>query len=596
MSAADGPIARVLEHFHGTRSSGTGWAARCPTEAHANGDRDPSLSIGVNPDGHVLIQCHRGCDTDSVLAAAGLSMADLFPPRETKGLGTPTATYVYETADGQPTIRVLRFVPKTFRQQHWDGSQWTWGLGGATPPIYRLPKVLAAVAAGQPVIICEGEKDVHAAERAGWVATTNAQGAGKWRRDYSKIFKGATVHVVADNDDPGRLHAQAVADQVAEYAATVHLWIPPDHKDLHDHLAAGRDVRDLGRLIPEEAPSGPSTERQLMGAALMALAGQIAAAANDPKRTSKQAMTYVRELVTGLDVPEAEITGLHELHSFISTAEEEFDWLIPGLLERMDRVVIVAPEGAGKTQMARQVAIMAAQGIHPFTFEQIPPVRTLIVDLENPPRNIRRKTRNIVRAVEMERAYETGRCWLWTQPAGIDLRSGSELKALHQVCEMTEPDLICLGPLYKSFLENGEKAETINGEVARILDNIRATFGTALWLETHAPLDTGGGRNLRPMNSGVWSRWPEFGIKLVPHPDDPTNRLLTLGRFRGDRDERDWPMAMKWGARWPWQPLWSEEEVESSIEVLKVNPPRQDRSYEADESSNVSWIHGTNAS
>jgi len=581
---------RVLDRFTGVRASGQGWAARCPTDAHAHGDRDPSLSISKNPDGNVLINCHRGCAPETVVAAVGLTMADLFPPRETKGLGTPVATYVYEDEAGNPAIRVLRYLPKTFRQQHWNGHQWVWGLGGVTPPIYKLPQVLAAVAAGRPVVICEGEKDVHAAEKIGYVATTNAQGAGKWRRDYSSIFTGAVVHVVADNDDPGKIHAHAVAEQVAQHAASVSLWVAPNHKDLHDHVSAGLGVRDLIPLVTEEPPGEMPTERQLMGAALMALAGQIAAVANDPKKNSTQAVTFVRELVGGLDVPDGEISDLFELHEFVNSPEAEYDWLIPNLMERMDRVIVVAPEGAGKTQMARQVAIMAAQGVHPFTFEKIPPIRTLIVDLENPPRNIRRKTKSIVQAVEFDSAYEAGRCWLWTQPGGIDLRTATGLKSLHQVCEMTEPDLICLGPLYKAYLEDGGKAETVNGETARILDGIRSRFDVGLWLETHAPMESGNhGRNLRPMNSGVWMRWPEFGIKLMPHPDSA--KLVTLGRFRGDRDERSgWPVAMQWGSRWPWQPLWSELEVNAAAEAFRADPnnePPQD--YDIYPPSDPAW-------
>jgi len=69
----------------------------------------------------------------------------------------------------------------------------------------------------------------------------------------------------------------------------------------------------------------------------------------------------------------------------------------------------------------------------------------------------------------------------------------------------------------------------------------------------------GSQRDLRPLGSGVWQRWPEFGISLRA---DPENRgELKVGRFRGDRDERQWPMRLTrpaWGEpwRWPWKAVY----------------------------------------
>ncbi|WP_231983112.1 toprim domain-containing protein, partial [Nocardia sp. 852002-20019_SCH5090214] len=55
-------------------------------------------------------------------------------------------------------------------------------LGGAIEPF----RVLAAVAAGEPIYICEGEKDVLTAESAGLTATTNAGGALAWTGEHAK--------------------------------------------------------------------------------------------------------------------------------------------------------------------------------------------------------------------------------------------------------------------------------------------------------------------------------------------------------------------------------------------------------------------------
>lgn len=68
----------VLAMLDGVRETGPGrWIARCP----AHPDRSPSLSIRAVDDGRVLIHCFAGCDTESVLAAVGMTFRDLMPER-----------------------------------------------------------------------------------------------------------------------------------------------------------------------------------------------------------------------------------------------------------------------------------------------------------------------------------------------------------------------------------------------------------------------------------------------------------------------------------------------------------------------------------
>ena len=51
------------------------WNSRCP----AHEDRSPSLSVRLVDDGRILLHCFAGCETESVLAAVGLGLTDLFP-------------------------------------------------------------------------------------------------------------------------------------------------------------------------------------------------------------------------------------------------------------------------------------------------------------------------------------------------------------------------------------------------------------------------------------------------------------------------------------------------------------------------------------
>jgi hypothetical protein len=55
----------------------------------------------------------------------------------------------------------------------------------------------------------------------GLVATTNSGGAGKWRDEHSETLRGARVVILPYNDDPGRQHAQKVAQHLQGVAAEV---------------------------------------------------------------------------------------------------------------------------------------------------------------------------------------------------------------------------------------------------------------------------------------------------------------------------------------------------------------------------------------
>lgn len=259
------------------RRSGSGWSACCP----AHEDRNPSLSLSEGDDGRALLHCHAGCETDAIARELELEPRDLFSESMNGrggALGEPEAIYDYVDEAGELLFQVCRFAAKQFRQRQPDGSGgWVWNLRGVRRVPYRLPRVLEAVASGEPVLVCEGEKDVEAAERAGVpCATTCPMGAGKWRDEYAQELAGATVVIVADRDEPGLRHARDVARSLERHEARVQLVGPLEGKDLADHLAAGLTLEELepwplewieGQLAADAAAGATEGEqpRELVG-------------------------------------------------------------------------------------------------------------------------------------------------------------------------------------------------------------------------------------------------------------------------------------------------------------------------------------------
>lgn len=232
------------------------WTAKCP----AHDDRNPSLSVGLGKDGRVLIKCHAGCNTEDVVHRLGLGMRDLFSDWGDRS-EAPTVLDCYDYTDAAGTLlyQVVRRWPKEFRQRRPDGAgRWIWKLEDVQRVLYRLPDLLAAVAAGQVIYIVEGEKDADAlVKRAGVCATCNSGGAGKWRTEYAEVLRGAEVVIVADNDEPGLKHAALVRKHLVGVARSVRVVRAAAGKDAFDHLQAGHTVKEFIQLEDAVSPNAP---------------------------------------------------------------------------------------------------------------------------------------------------------------------------------------------------------------------------------------------------------------------------------------------------------------------------------------------------
>ena len=76
------PIDLILSLLPKARQRQPGqYSAPCP----AHDDKSPSLTVREFPSGAVGVFCFAGCTTAAVMAALGLEMSDLFPPREKSG-------------------------------------------------------------------------------------------------------------------------------------------------------------------------------------------------------------------------------------------------------------------------------------------------------------------------------------------------------------------------------------------------------------------------------------------------------------------------------------------------------------------------------
>ncbi len=83
------PLELVLDRASIARKVGEGYLVSCPLPDHGQGkgDRNPSVSVTEGDDGRALVNCQAGCETEAIVAAWDITMADLFERRNGHGGG-----------------------------------------------------------------------------------------------------------------------------------------------------------------------------------------------------------------------------------------------------------------------------------------------------------------------------------------------------------------------------------------------------------------------------------------------------------------------------------------------------------------------------
>jgi hypothetical protein len=266
---APAAVDRIIAALKHVTHNYQGYMARCP----AHDDSTASLSVREGDDGRVLVKCFAGCSVEQIVAALGLSLADLFeqgngsgergttiPPHNHATVQPPSGCTLAQYAEvkklpvgflqslglsdinylGSPAIRIpyldeggseaaIRFRVALAKSEHED-NRFRW-KSGAKPCLYGLWRLDRAKAAGYLVLV-EGESDCHTL----WlhdIPALGIPGASNWReaRDAHHLDGIETIYLVVERDRGGE---------------TVKKWLASSH------------IRDRVRLVDLEEYKDPS--------------------------------------------------------------------------------------------------------------------------------------------------------------------------------------------------------------------------------------------------------------------------------------------------------------------------------------------------
>ena len=255
----------LLSRLESVRKSGANITARCP----AHQDDAPSLSVKES-DGKILIKCFAGCPAESIVAALGLELTDLFTgeggdytpvrtaaplPRDRQGctlaglaeakrlplahlrqLGLDEISY-----SGAPAVRIPAFgedgreIAVQFRLSlTGDGQRFRYKRGSKAAP-WGADR-LSDIRKGGEVVIVEGFSD-YATGRLHGLPVYALPGASGWKeqRD-APALEGLTIFVVIEPDQGGQALAEKLgASRLRDQIRVVTL---DQHKDLSElHVA-----------------------------------------------------------------------------------------------------------------------------------------------------------------------------------------------------------------------------------------------------------------------------------------------------------------------------------------------------------------------
>lgn len=250
------------------------------------------------------------------------------------------------------------------------------------------------------------------------------------------------------------------------------------------------------------------------------------------------------------------------LDEFVDRELPPEKWIIPDMIAAGDRLILTGGEGSGKSILLRQIGACVAAGCHPFTRAPIRPSKVLLVDAENPERIMMAKLGQIRNTLRMGGFETEGRMWIDRHPGGLDLTTPKGRTILRHRCQLIQPDVLIIGPIYKLFVQQTGGDEIPARQVVAVIDEIRAELDCAVLTEHHTPMQQlGHARQIRPVGTGLWQRWPEFGFGIVPQEGTrPEDRQMDLVPWRGSRDERDWPQRLQGSGNAPGRLPWVDQD------------------------------------
>lgn len=398
--------------------------------------------------------------------------------------------YPYTDEAGKVLFEVVRYIPKTFRQRRPDGKGgYIYNIGGVRLIPYNLQNVITS----DTVFICEGEKDCDNLAKLGLAATTNPQGAGKWRDEFGQYFTGKNVVVLCDNDEAGEKHGNDVAQKLSKYAKTIKVirQLPgvPQKGDVSDWLKLNQDTLENQKAklleLVKNAPTWTAKE--------------------EVKHNSTHNSTMV----------------LTRLNSLFQEPEEAVTWLVDDLLPSGGFSLLAAKPKVGKSTKARTLALHTARG-EQYLGRNVSQGAVIYLALEEKRSEVKKHFKAMGASGDEE-------IYVYTGGAPVDA-----IKQITAVVESLKPVLLIIDPLFRLVkLKDGNDYIQVTNALEPLLRLARDT-GTHVLCVHHSPK---GERNPEDCVLGSQAIFGSVDTLMIMKRYKNYRTLQTIQRYGDDMEE-----------------------------------------------------------
>jgi AAA domain/CHC2 zinc finger len=461
---------------------------RCPF----HDDKRSSLSLNIEKG---VWNCHAGCGKGGVLdfekrssscdtATAWANIGSITGAQDSFFQQQPEAVYKYRDENGAELFEKLRYPQKRFTQRGRTADGKTvYTLADIRKVLYNLPEVITA----NTVAIVEGEKDADNLRSFGEVlsreyprtrfaATTNFDGAGKWRAEYSPYLCGKNVVIFPDNDSPGDEHARIVASSVFPYASSVRVVKLPG-LDLHGDVSDYLQTRKPQELIAEikKAPQWKPEKGNL----------------------------------------------LIEAPHFLSALSPEIDWLVEGVIQRGANGFLCSLPKVGKSWLAVDLALAVALGQPWVGFNISRPAKVALITREDNPALTRWRMDRLLSGRDRIRAELADRLYVNSREQSPEFRLDKPEVFAPMIAELkaVKPEFAILD-VFNILHAAEENDNTQMRSVLEEMNRLQREVGCAIGAVHHFNKYSEGSLTQRLRGSSAIAGWAEWLIGVETMPGD----------------------------------------------------------------------------
>jgi hypothetical protein len=506
---------------------------------------DASLSIGVGAEDRVLLCCHAGCATESVLAALELGQRDLFaddsvPPvarrdrtaakpsaalpseqqiaswterligndrllsrlRVVRGWSTPALALLgvgyddrWSNAHGGPIVFATRdAIGRLVGVSHYQPNperrrgRKIKGSPGSARDLFPAPEAIR----GDVVWIVEGEPDAVSAATVGLPATALPGVEFAKRLDVSRFERFARVNIVLDCDPQGREAAATVARRLGEAGIEVRVL------DLDPGRSDGYDLGELVRDAAQEGAEGLASARTFL------------------ERMARDAPPFNHQATSDAECYERDQGGVSSLVPFSEIMAKPVRWAWQDRIALAKITALAGRPKIGKGLLYSRLIAQVTTGR--LKGDVSGPRDAILVTTEDDPGDTL-KPRVVAAGADVRRVsmFQMG-----SREDPIPFRVPQDADALRQSVEHSKAALVVIDPLVE-FIDgkvDSHKSHPVRQAIAS-LNAIARDTGCAILVIFHLNKGNSTDPLLRHEGSAAFTQVVRGGMLLGHDPDDP---------------------------------------------------------------------------